>query len=57
MKGYSENYWAKRAGQYNKTNWVKNEDFINSFLNMLPRTNFEYVEKELIIMDERIEIK
>ena len=43
MKGYSENYWAKRAGQYNKTNWVKNEDFIDSFLNMLPRTNFETI--------------
>ncbi|MBC8346019.1 MAG: class I SAM-dependent methyltransferase [Candidatus Marinimicrobia bacterium] len=43
MKGYSENYWAKRAGQYNKTNWVKNEDFIDSFLNMLPRNNFETI--------------
>ena len=43
MKGYSENYWAKRAGQYNKINWVKNEDFIDSFLNMLPRNNFETI--------------
>jgi len=33
MKGYSENYWAKRAKQYNKTNWVKNKIIIspNSF--------------------------
>ena len=43
MKRYSENYWAKRAGQYNKINWVKNEDFIDSFLNMLPRNNFETI--------------
>jgi len=43
MEHYDEKYWAKRAGQYNKTNWVKNEDIIDSFLNMLPRNNFETI--------------
>ena len=41
MKGYSENYWAKRAKQYNKTNWVKNENFMVRFLGMLPDKKYE----------------
>ena len=43
MKNYEENYWAKRAGQYDKTNWVKNEAFINTFLGMLPNKNFNSI--------------
>ena len=30
MKNYEENYWAKRAVQYNKISWVKNEDLIDA---------------------------
>jgi len=43
MKGYSEDYWAKRAGHYNQTNWVKNEDFIDAFLGMLPDKSFDMI--------------
>ena len=43
MKGYSEKYWADRAGQYNKTSWVKNEDFIDAYLEMLPRKSFDSI--------------
>jgi len=35
MKNYSEHYWAKRAQLYNNTNWVKNENFIDAFLDMI----------------------
>ena len=43
MKDYEENYWAKRVGQYNKTSWVKNEDFIDAFLGMLPEHTFNSI--------------
>ena len=43
MKNYEENYWAKRAGQYNKTSWVKDEDFIAAFLGMLPKQTFNSI--------------
>ncbi len=43
MKGYSERYWAKRAGHYNQTNWVKNEDFMDAFLGMLPDKSFDSI--------------
>ena len=28
MEHYEEKYWARRAGDYNKTEWVKNGEFI-----------------------------
>ena len=40
MKGYSENYWAKRAKQYNKINWVKNNSFIDAFIGMIPNKDY-----------------
>jgi len=43
MKGYSENYWAKRAKQYNKTNWVKNESFIDAFIGMIPSEKYQHI--------------
>ena len=43
MKNYEENYWAKRADQYDKTNWVKNGAFINMFLGMLPSKSFNSI--------------
>ena len=43
MKNYEENYWARRAVQYNKTSWVKNEDFIDAFLGMLPEQFFNSI--------------
>ena len=43
MKNYEENYWAKRAGQYNETSWVKDEDFIDAFLGMLPKQTFNSI--------------
>ena len=43
MKNYEEKYWANRAGQYNKTSWVENEDFIDAFLEMLPRKSFDSI--------------
>ena len=43
MLNYDKNYWAKRAAQYNKTSWVKNEDLIESFLAMLPKQNFDSI--------------
>ena len=43
MKNYSENYWAQRADQYNKSSWVKDEDFIDTFLRMLPLQTFNSI--------------
>ena len=43
MKNYEENYWARRAVQYNKISWVKNEDFIDAFLGMLPEQIFNSI--------------
>ena len=43
MKNYEEKYWANRSGQYNETSWVKNEDFIDAFLEMLPRKSFDSI--------------
>ena len=43
MEHYKEKYWAKRAGDYNKTEWVKNEKFINSYLSMLPDQAFKTI--------------
>ena len=43
MKNYEEQYWAERAGKYNKTNWVKNEAFIDAFLGMLPQQDFKQI--------------
>ena len=43
MKNYIENYWAKRAERYNKTSWVKDEEFINAFLKMLPKKTFNSI--------------
>ena len=43
MKNYEENYWAERAGKYNKTSWVKNVGFIDSFLGMLPDKPFNSI--------------
>ena len=40
MEQYEEKYWAERVEDYNKTDWVKNEKFIDSFLGMLPNQNF-----------------
>ena len=43
MRNFEKNYWAKRADQYNKTSWVKNEDFIDTFLEMLPDKTFNSI--------------
>jgi len=43
LKNYEENYWMKRAGKYNKTSWVKDEDFIDAFLRMLPDQTFNSI--------------
>ena len=43
MKNYSKNYWSKRAKKYNKTSWVKNESFIDTFLNMIPNKKFSKI--------------
>ena len=43
MKNYEENYWAKRAGQYNKTSWVKDVKFMDAFLRMLPQKTFNSI--------------
>ena len=43
MKNYAENYWAQRAGQYNKSSWVQDEDFIDTFLKMLPMQTFNSI--------------
>ena len=43
MKRYSNKYWAKRAEKYDRTNWVKNEDFMDVFTNMLPEHNFKKI--------------
>jgi len=43
MEHYEEKYWAKRAGDYNKTEWVKNGEFIDSYLSMLPDQKFETI--------------
>ena len=41
MKGFSKNYWAKRAEKYDRINWVKNEEFLDTYLNMLPEKVFK----------------
>ena len=43
MKNYKESYWAERAGRYNKTSWVKDEEFIDAFLKMLPKKTFNSI--------------
>ena len=43
MKGYSKRYWAKRASQYDKTNWVKDKKFIDAFLDMIPNNKFNSI--------------
>ena len=43
MKRYSKKYWAKRAEKYDRTNWVKNEDFMDVFTSMLPEHNFKKI--------------
>jgi len=43
MKNYSENYWAKRAQSYNNTNWVKNEKFIDAFLDMISNKSYSNI--------------
>ena len=43
MKGYSKRYWAKRASQYDKTNWVKDKNFIDAFLDMIPNNKFNSI--------------
>ena len=43
MKNYQENYWIERARQYDKTSWVKDEDFIDAFLRMLPNKAFNSI--------------
>jgi len=43
MEHYDEKYWAKRAGDYNKTQWVKNGKFIDSYLSMLPEKQFKTI--------------
>ena len=40
MEKFEEKYWAKRVEGYNKTNWVKDEKFIDTFLGMLPNQKF-----------------
>ncbi|MDP6571141.1 MAG: class I SAM-dependent methyltransferase [Candidatus Marinimicrobia bacterium] len=43
MENFDKKYWAQRAGQYNKTNWVRDEDFLAAFVNLLPHKNFDKV--------------
>jgi len=43
MENYDKKYWAQRAGQYNKTNWVKDKDFLAAFVQLLPHRNFNKV--------------
>ena len=43
MKNYQETYWTERARQYDKTSWVKDEDFIDAFLRMLPNKTFNSI--------------
>ena len=43
MKNYEEKYWAKRVSHYDKTNWVKNKDFLESFLNLLPKQKYDSI--------------
>ena len=43
MKGFSKKYWAKRAEKYDRINWVKNEEFLDTFINMLPEKVFKKI--------------
>ena len=43
MKGFSKKYWAKRAEKYDRINWVKNEEFLDTYLNMLPEKVFKKI--------------
>ena len=43
MKGFSQKYWAKRAKKYNKTNWVKDDSFINAFLGMISNAKYQNI--------------
>ena len=43
MKRYSKKYWAKRAEKYDRINWVKNEEFLDTYLNMLPEKVFKKI--------------
>ena len=43
MKNYDNEYWAERVEYYNKTSWVKNKDFLDSFLNLLPKQKYDSI--------------
>ena len=43
MKGFSKKYWAKRAEKYDRINWVKNEEFLDTYINMLPEKVFKKI--------------
>ena len=43
MKNYSESYWSKRAKKYDETSWVKNESFIENFLDMISDKSFSNI--------------
>ena len=43
MKDYEENYWAESADLYNKTSWVRDVNFLDAFLGMLPDKTFNSI--------------
>ncbi len=43
MKKYNEKYWAKRYSQYNRINWVENQELIDVSLNILPDNSFDEI--------------
>ena len=43
MKNYNNEYWAERVEHYNKTSWVKNKEFLESFLNLLPKKKYDSI--------------
>ena len=43
MKNYNNEYWAERVEHYNKTSWVKNKVFLESFLNLLPKQKYDSI--------------
>ena len=43
MKGYSKNYWSERSNKYNKTNWVNDQKYMDTYLGLLPHKQFDNI--------------
>ena len=51
MKGYSKNYWSERSNKYNKTNWVNDQKYMDTYLGLLPHKQFDNILEDARLAD------